>query len=943
MAAAPPPAGVRKSNLPGAAGATSRRTFYAREGTHPWSIERPPVDVRKLAIAESAAQPAAVPPPPDEESSDDEGLALLKPTRGFRRVDTAALFVKAYGTVEKVQEKVAENEAFDMPTLTARTRHNYDYMKRAWHEYFTAALGSSKRAWFTLQPGQALPTEGMMKTFFEFSGTMRGRNGKGLAYTTLVKMRGAIYGMLSACQVQTPDSGYREAITNFIDKLAKQLGVIEDRMRERLIMRPCDQNDFLKAALDPATGIQFQESRVVMYLLATLMSEHGTRIGTWVECHTAQGLALVTRWGDVDIYVTGVSEWGLEFHALFHFRYMKNQKDDIRRSCNPTSRTLPASLAHIDPLLPLIALGCHHDVWVESEQVLQWISGETKPPAGGHIKLTVRDKFMNTGIMRAAKQTEGRVYVNEYQYEKVTRDEQMWKTMSISAAEHLLQKIAKAAGFRNFFPKVWRYAFSERGKLVLPPEVLNAMLGHRCDSDLSWTTYKAAIMPIDVGAVMHGHEQDTSVILFHTSVARDRLPVTSAHEAQIKKAFQDEGVEHLARRLAALDTQVQAKHGKYTEELIVLDKPPEDPVLEDAVDAMNELVAALTKVNLAVSRLPFFPQDALALERIMALFMSEHPFQPLMIADGGRRARANIVAAFTHMLKLDALGLHRQCNFCMLEPESKFHKRDLGGNYHQHMWTCTESHYAAQYIRCPFCGVFQERDDDMATYTEHIAECYVELITELNVGAQLAADNGLKPGTALTKHVLCPSGDYQRTVYYCPICLDDAPDWESATTSELSPIYLIRHMLWHCRKKMSAAVFDLERQFHCRIFSCVAQATATGDDPSYTSAEMIEHWHNVHGYHLLKCVHPEHADDCQHDTLSLTDTITLSADVPYAKEHKILYESDVVLLRELMRTGKYAGQPAADVAYVCLEESCRQTKGAAKKRAQQNIRDAVKL
>ncbi|KAI5888017.1 uncharacterized protein SCHCODRAFT_02714309 [Schizophyllum commune H4-8] len=910
---------VRKSNLPRTA---DKRTFTALPGTHMWSVRRPPIDVRTLAQPAPPPVPAARPPVEDEHI-DAEGLRKAKPRCGKAKVDTAKAYEEFFGHDDNaVILREIDNGTFDLHYLAASTLSNYDYIERVWLEAMTVILKSEKLAALTLQEGQALPEEGTMKTFFEFVGRTRGPDGRGLSYNTMVKFQGAVFGMLYSRGVASPTPAYREAIKNFIDALAKVKGVIEDRAREKLLMREVDLLKMLKALLDPGLSYDSNKTRVTMYFLTTIMSELGTRIGTWTEAENAQGLAQCVRWGDTTVYIEGTDSWGLNVSIFFRLHWLKGYKGTSLRISDKSIRVLPGSEAHMDPILPFLVIGCYYDVWEQSNEVIGWISGAVAPPAS-RVELVVRDKFKHTGVVRASKQpseeklaaantdNQPEMYVGK------NRKPQEWKTMSSASANHFVQKIAVFCGILAFMWKFMRYTFGENLKRTVSPDIVTAAMGHRINSPLTWTTYKAQIAQVDFQARFRGRAEDTSTIEFYNSVGRTAGPASadSLHEDRVRRLFADAKVEELARTFDKLDHAVYEKYGKWVDEVPDMEKP--DELVEEARDAMNDILIALRDLNNkilppAASTAPE-PVDGAPRSATLARFVHSldagHPYLSLVTGENALHARANVFKALMHLLRLDEQALQRQCFLCAREG---IHK-DLLGNYGQHMWTCMQRHYKDTHTRCNFCAGFFGNGDEL---DKHCRICYADMIAAKNLDIQDAEDAGRPLGIDSYKHQF--ETEYKnRTVYYCPVCINDfdEEDPNACGVNDPGKKEMLRHMLSHC-KTTTAPKFDSSVSLRCKMWTCRENATM------YDFADMIAHWHNTHGYDLLRCVdaRPGH-DHAQDTSLSLRESIDLSSKVPVAKDKIVLYEEDVSLLRAAL-AGKVQGE-AADVAYVCLQTDCR--------------------
>ncbi|TRM69646.1 hypothetical protein BD626DRAFT_393206 [Schizophyllum amplum] len=851
-----PHGAVRSGNLPGVLNAPEKRMFLASTGTHRWSLTRPPVDVRGLVPQhQGPPAPAPVIAPVADDHINPVGLPTAKPRRGKAKVDTAKAFAAFYANREALLERTVANSTFDLHNLAATTLSNYDAYERLWLEYFTLFFQSPRIAALTLQGGQALPEEGVIKSFFEFFAKTRGPNGRGLSYISVIKVQSAVMGMLYRHGVETPSSGYRESIKNMIDKMAKQTGEIEDRKRETRLMRTCDLVTFLGAILDPGLAIGSQKTRVRLYFLTTVMAELGTRIGT-----NAQGLVQCTRWADTEVFIEGGNQWGLDMRVFFTFRWMKNHKHDSE-SFKASCRALHGPEAHTDPVLPLLAIGCHYAVWEETEQVLEWMTGAAPPPTE-RVALTVRDEFKKTGILRASVQPKDWSDLNTTNQPLMYQqrpEPQAYKTSSSSSAHTYAGKIGRHCGLADFHWKVLRYTHSEHVKKHAGKEIVAIAMGHRHGSSLSYMTYRAPVIPEDLQSRRRGQIEDTSSIDFYNSIARNAVPPSTAslHEETIKRTFTDSKVEKLGLLYEQLDFKVHEKYGKWTDELPDVE---DDELLEEARDLQNKLLRALFDLTLSVSdEISTSSEDtpsesrSASLGRLINALVAGHPFLPLVSQDGGRHGRRAVFQAFTCMMGLDELALHRKCYLCLREGTDK----DLKGNYGVHMWKCMEAHFSSTHTRCPFCGVIflnddDEGKDDVGEYEQHRQQCYVLAMAEFNENIEATELAGRPLGIDSYKRVL-DSENACRTVYYCPVCINDHDNhWDKCGTNDKSAKEMIRYMMAHC-KTILAPKFALERTYYCSIYTCRKSA------PKYDTVGMLDHWHNVHGYSLLQCVDTPYA------------------------------------------------------------------------------------
>ncbi|KAL1702430.1 hypothetical protein EV121DRAFT_281863 [Schizophyllum commune] len=903
---------ARKSNLPRT---DDRRTFVALAGTHMWSIRNPPIDVRTLAQPAPPTVPTAR-APVDDEHIDAEGLPQARPRRGKAKVNVAEAYNKHFGLdALAVVLREIDNGDFDVHVLAASTLSYYDYVARIWLETFSAFFGSEKLAALTLQKGQALPEEGTMKTFFEFVAKTRGPDGRGLSYNTMVKFQGIVFGMLYSRCVASPTPAYREANKNFIDTLAKVLGVIEDRAREKLLMREADLLKMLKALLDPGLNYGSNKTRVTMYFLTTIMAELGTRIGTWTEGQNAQGLAQCVRWGDTTVYIEGADSWGANVTVFFRLHWLKGYKGSSERISDKSVRVLPGYEAHMDPILPFLVIGCYYDVWEQSTEVIGWLSGAVAPPAS-KTELVVREKFKQTGIVRAAMQpsqekaaaanTENQpeMYLGEH------RKPQEWKSMSVSSSTQFIHKAALFCGIAAFMWKFFRYTFGENLKRTVSPDTVTAAMGHRIGSVLTWTTYKAQIEQVDFQSRFRGRAEDTSTIEFYNSVGRIAGPASeeSQHGDRVRRLFADAKIEELAQTLDVLDHAVHAKYGKWVDEVPDMEEP--DELVEEARDAMNDILSALrdlnNKVLPPVAPAPSTAVDGAPRSATLARFVDSleagHPYLPLVTGENALHARADVFKALMHVQRLDEQMLHRQCFLCAREGIQK----DLRGNYGRHMWSCMERHHKDTHTRCNFCGGFFTYGDAL---DKHCRLCYADMIAAKNIDIQDAEDAGRPLGIDSYKHEFVT--DYNnRTVYYCPICINDFDEEDPNACGVHDPNKgeMLRHMLSHLKTGGSRPRFDTSISLRCRMWTCRDDATM------YDVSDMIDHWHNTHGYDLLRCVDARPGHDHAQDTaLSLRESVDLSGKVAFAKDKIVLYEEDVSLLRAAL-VGKVQGQ-AADVAY----------------------------
>ncbi|KAL1740319.1 hypothetical protein HDZ31DRAFT_68050 [Schizophyllum fasciatum] len=925
-----PHGGGRKSNLPGATRTDNKRTFIALAGTHMWSVRHPPIDVRTLA---RPVVPLSVPtsrPPVEDEHIDEEGLRKAKPRRRKAKVDVAKAYEEHFGPDDlAVLLREINNSTFDLHVLSARTLYNYDYNERIWLEAYSVFFKSDKLAALTLQEGQALPEEGTMKTFVEFVAKTRGSEGRGLSYTTIIKFLGSIFGMLYTRGVASPTPAYREAIRNV-------KGVIEDRVREKFTMLQTDLLKMLKALLDPGLSYGSNKTRVTMYFLTTIMAELGTRIGTWTEAENAQGLAQCVRWGDTTVYIEGTDSWGANVSVFFRLHWLKGYKGSSVRISDRSVRVLPGFEAHMDPILPFLVIGCYYGIWEQSTEVIGWLSGVVAPPAS-QVELVVREKFKYTGVLRACKQlsqediaaantdNQPEMYLGQH------RKPQEWKTMSSSSANHFIQKAALFCGFTEFMWKSFRYTFGENLKRTVSPDTVTAAMGHRIGSTLTWTAYKAQIAQVDFQARFRGRAEDTSTIEFYNSVGRTAGPASDAslHGDRVRRLFADAKIEELAQTFDELDHAVYDKYGKWVDEVPDMEKP--DELVEEARDAMNDILLALrdfnNKILPPVTATASEPVNAAPRSASLARFIDSldagHPYLSLVTGENALHARADIFKALMHVQCRDEQALQRQCFLCAREGINK----DLEGNTGQHMWSCMERHYKDTHTRCNFCGGFFTHGDEI---DKHCRICYADMIAGKNLDMQDAEDAGHPLGVNSYKHQI--ETDYKdRTVYYCPVCINnfDEKDPNACGINIPGKSEMIRHMLSHLK---TVNKFNVNVSLRCRMWTCRGNAAV------YDLAGMIDHWHNTHGYDLLRCVdaRPGH-DHAQDTSLSLRESVDLSGKVAIAKDMIVLYEEDVPLLRAAL-AGKVQGE-AADVAYVCLHTNCR--KADARKRAKALIEKSV--
>lgn len=112
-------------------------------------------------------------------------------------------------------------------------------------------------------------------------------------------------------------------------------------------------------------------------------------------------------------------------------------------------RSLLGTDAHVDGLIPLMAIGAYLGVW--EEDVQSWIL-ELKQPPNPPYKLQVKPEFIYTSITRAAHQpkVDAPAPLNPYQpASSITPNPQAYRAVSASGLNGQLKRVATFLGWQR--------------------------------------------------------------------------------------------------------------------------------------------------------------------------------------------------------------------------------------------------------------------------------------------------------------------------------------------------------------------------------------------------------------------------------------------------------------------------------------------------------------
>jgi hypothetical protein len=116
------------------------------------------------------------------------------------------------------------------------------------------------------------------------------------------------------------------------------------------------------------------------------------------------------------------------------------------RSTQQSLRSLVGTNAHMDVLIPLLALGIHHGVW--EQDIVPWFSGTDLPTLP--FTLIIKKELQYTSVMKAVHQPKRNAPASENEHQPCSSAEpkpQMYRALSASSLGTLLCEVAAFIGW----------------------------------------------------------------------------------------------------------------------------------------------------------------------------------------------------------------------------------------------------------------------------------------------------------------------------------------------------------------------------------------------------------------------------------------------------------------------------------------------------------------